>query len=354
MITVAQAEARLVRFQLDRPVGGSGVSFVDVIIVDVVDSDGATGMGFSYVLAADGAVSRQAAQLQLERFVIGQPVLPPQALWKSIVQSFNRTGLGPNLIGLAAIDVAIWDLHSKRRGVPLAVAVGGDPRLTDVYGSGGFTAGQEPRQAADAASRYLARGFKAVKPRVLGDRSDVKLLRAIRDAVGDNHFMLDANEKCDLAAARWLMSLAQEHGALFIEEPIPTSALAGYRALAPSSVAIAAGEHLQQLETFVTLMTERVLSVVQPDLAMIGGITPILDLCVVAGSLGIVVSPHFLPGLFVHLAAAAPNLRWLEDFPLLEPMFEGWPSVTTRGQMEPGSAAGHGLVLCDRYRNSGT
>jgi L-alanine-DL-glutamate epimerase-like enolase superfamily enzyme len=222
--------------------------------------------------------------------------------------------------------------------------------LTDVYGSGGFTAGQEPRLAAAAAERYLSRGFTAVKPRVRGDRSDEALLRAIRDAVGSRHVMVDANEKCDLAAARWLTSLAKDHGALFVEEPLPASALAAYRALVPSSVAIAAGEHFQQLETFVSLMTERALSVAQPDLAMIGGITPVLDLCVVADALGVVVSPHFLPGLLVHLAAVAPNLRWLEDFPLLEPMFDGWPTITAQGQMAPGSSPGHGLVLGDRYR----
>jgi aspartate kinase len=49
---------------------------------------------------------------------------------------------------------------------------------------------------------------------------------------------------------------------------------------------------------------------------------------------GVEVSPHFLPGLFVHLAAALPGLRWLEDFPLLEPLFEGWPHIDSDGIFE--------------------
>jgi L-alanine-DL-glutamate epimerase-like enolase superfamily enzyme len=62
------------------------------------------------------------------------------------------------------------------------------------------------------------------------------------------------------------------------------------------------------------------------------------------------VSPHFLPGLFAHVAAAAPALRWLEEFPLLEPLFEGWPGIDANGMMIASPAPGHGLSLNERYR----
>lgn len=122
--TIERAEASLIRYQLKRAVGGSGVSFVDVIVADLIDSEGVSGLGFSYVLAADGALSCQAAKSHLDQFVRGKPIVPPQALWKLICRSFNRTGLGPNLLGLAAIDVAMWDLYSKRMNMPLAAAMG--------------------------------------------------------------------------------------------------------------------------------------------------------------------------------------------------------------------------------------
>ena len=108
---------------------------------------------------------------------------------------------------------------------------------------------------------------------------------------------------------------------------MPTTALAGYSALAARGVSLAAGEHLQQREAFALLVSQKILAVIQPDLAMIGGLTPVLDLCVLANLMDVVVSPHFLLGLFVHVAAAAPALQWLEDFPLLEPMFEGWSEI---------------------------
>jgi L-alanine-DL-glutamate epimerase-like enolase superfamily enzyme len=311
-----------------------------------------SGLGFSYVLSSDGKLSCQAAVSQIDRFVLGRPLLPPQASWRSICRSFNRTGLGPNLIGLAAIDVAMWDLHAKRLNVPLSTAMGGDIRPIDIYGSGGFTAGQAPSEAAENTARYVGRGYKAVKPRVRGDWSDEAVLVGVRSAIGGaGHVMVDANEKCDVVSARWLLSLARDNGVLFVEEPLPSTALSGYRHLATAGVSLAAGEHFQQREIFSSLMSEKVLSVIQPDLAMIGGLTPVLDLGVLAEAMDVVVSPHFLAGLFVHVGAACPAVRWLEDFPLLEPMFEGWPEAK-EGRLAPGTAIGHGLTLSPRYRRA--
>jgi hypothetical protein len=60
---------------------------------------------------------------------------------------------------------------------------------------------------------------------------------------------------------------------------------------------------------------------------------------------GLTVSPHFLPGLFVHVAAASPAVRWLEQFPLLEPLFDGWPELSPEGTLRPRDAEGHGLSI---------
>jgi L-alanine-DL-glutamate epimerase-like enolase superfamily enzyme len=119
MTKIDRAEASLLHYRLDKPVGGSGVAVVDVVVVDLTDADGVTGLGFSYVLGgAGGEVVLQAARTQLQRHVLGQPAIPPQALWRRIAASFNRTGYGPNLIALAAIDIASWDLEARRRELP--------------------------------------------------------------------------------------------------------------------------------------------------------------------------------------------------------------------------------------------
>jgi L-alanine-DL-glutamate epimerase-like enolase superfamily enzyme len=135
--------------------------------------------------------------------------------------------------------------------------------------------------------------------------------------------MFDANEKCDLASARVLLDAARDEGALFVEEPLPAGAVEGYRALARAGgAAVAAGEHLQGRQAFHAFLSERLVAVIQPGVA-----------------------PHFLPGLFVHLGAAAPAVTWLEDFPLLEPLFDGWPETQRDGTMAPRDVPGHGISL---------
>jgi L-alanine-DL-glutamate epimerase-like enolase superfamily enzyme len=345
---IDHATASLLRYRLDAPVGGSGVSSVDLVIVDLVDADGATGLGFTYVLGSAGSAPvLAAAREQLERHVLGQSIVPPPALWSRVAAGFNRTGFGPNMLALAAIDVAAWDLHARRRGLPLGTAMGGVSRVVPVYGSGGFSATQAPAEAAAAAERHTARGYSAVKPRVRGARSDAPLLEAVCAVVPTHvQVMADANEKCDLPGARRLLDCARGLGLVFVEEPLPAAALEGYRALARAGgAAVAAGEHLQGRGAFLPFITEHLAAVVQPDLAMAGGLTPILEVAVLCEAFDVALSPHFLPGLFVHVAAASPAVTWLEDFPLIEPLFDGWPELSPAGTLEPRAAPGHGLVL---------
>jgi L-alanine-DL-glutamate epimerase-like enolase superfamily enzyme len=346
-----RGRAGLIAYKLPQAVGGSGVAAVDVIVVELVDQDGAQGLGFTYVLGGNGGVVFKAAQEQVARFVDGQTLPPPPALWRKIAASFNRTGAGPNLIALGAIDVAAWDLFARKLKQPLGVAMGGELRAVPVYGSGGFNTVQPPEKAAEIAAEQAARGLTAVKPRVKGARSDADVIAAVRKAIPSQvQVMADANEKCDLTQALWLMSLARDQGLLFVEEPLPAYALEGYRRLTAAGAAIATGEHLQIRASFLPFISERIASVVQPDLAMVGGLTPVLELATLAEAFDAIMSPHFLPGLFAHVAAAAPAIRWLEEFPLLEPLFEGWPDIARDGTMIASSSPGHGLTLAERFR----
>ena len=63
------------------------------------------------------------------------------------------------------------------------------------------------------------------------------------------------------------------------------------------------------------------------------------------------VAPHFLPALFIHLAAAAPGIRWMEDFPLLEPLFADPVGMDANGMIAPPDVPGHGLAWADGVRS---
>ena len=346
---IARAAVRHLRIRFDRPVGGSGVAMVDVIAATLTDADGAEGLGFSYVIGGGGEVPAGIASSLAQRFLAGKPLPAPRIAWRRMAASFDRSGPGPNLVALAALDVALWDLAAKRAGVPLGVALGGEPRAVPVYASGGFRPGEAPGAAAEAAVRATQRGYRGVKPRVNCERADEKLIERVAGILPPGvELMLDANEKGDLTRAPRLLAAAAANGALFVEEPLPAHLLPAWRALrAGASCTLAGGEHLQTMGDFLPFLSEGILGVAQPDLAMMGGLSPCLSVGEVASAFGIAVSPHFLPGLFVHLAAAAPAVTWLEDLPLIEPVFAGWPEMTADGMLSPRDVPGHGLTLAE-------
>ncbi len=337
--------AELLRFPLAGPTGGSGITTVDVIVVDLEDSDGVTGTGFSYVLGGGGTTVLAACRDLLERFVTSQGCIPPPALWRRLAGSLNRLGRGTGYLAIAAIDVAAWDLHARRLGEPLGTALGGEARALPVYGSGGFGPAQDPDDAVARALAYAELGCNAVKLRVAGNHDDIDRMHAVREALPHGiDIMVDASEKLDLARAQWLANECAEINTLWLEEPLLAADIGGYKALAATSpVPIATGEHHQGAVELAPLFDCRALSVVQPDLAMMGGITESLRVARLAEHFGVVVSPHFLPALFVHLAAAAPAVRWLKDFPLLEPLFVDLVEIDDNGAMSPPETPGHGM-----------
>jgi L-alanine-DL-glutamate epimerase-like enolase superfamily enzyme len=345
-VTFAKVTAEHWEFPLSGPTGGSGITAVDVIVVDIEDSDGVTGTGFSYVLGGGGQVVTLAARDMIDRFVSGQDLIPPQALWRRLTGSLNRLGRGVGYLAIAAIDVAIWDLYSKRQGLPLYAALGGTPRSLPVYGSGGFGPSQDPEAAVVRSLEYAEMGCEAVKLRVSGVPADLQRIQAVAEALPDGvDIMADANEKCDITRAQWLCNVLADVNALWFEEPLPAHDINGFATLARNtSVPIATGEHHQGMAELSNLVSERAVSVIQPDLAMMGGITECMRVAQLAEHYNLVVSPHFLPALFIHLAGAAPAIRWMEDFQLLEPMFDAPVKMDTAGKITPSDAPGHGIV----------
>lgn len=330
----------------------SGVAEIDLIACDVVAEDGTEGFGFSYALAGRGAAAACAARVLGGELVAGTRLDHPEAMWRRLRAACNRTGRGPNYVGLAAIDVALWDLHARRLGLPLGAAMGGVPRSVPGYGSGGYRPGEPIDDILAQAARHRAQGFSAVKLRASGSAEDIRTVAAVAASLDPGmRFMMDMNEKGTLPTARALMAAMADQGGFFVEEPLPAHDVEGHRVLARAFPGLTAtGEHLQGVEASLPFLKDGLAAVIQPDLAMMGGLSECLRVARAAELFGVTVMPHFLPGLFVHLAAAAPNVAMLEEFPLLEPLLEGLPQFDDAGMIAPREVPGHGVALTAEAR----
>jgi L-alanine-DL-glutamate epimerase-like enolase superfamily enzyme len=357
MLTIADARAELWRYPR-KPVTPGGSSSMDVLIVYLTSAEGQTGMGFTFVANGRDELPLLAVRSQLEQFCTGKELEHPIALWRRIVLSFTRgvlsfgIGTGPYVAGLTAIDVAAWDLYAKTLGVPIGVAMGGTPRRVPMYGSGGFAHGQDPAEAVARVEEIMRIGFLGAKVRVAGTPHDEKILDAVAERIdGKIDLMMDVNQRGTLSTVTRLLQYAAHVGARFVEEPLPATQHAGFETLSRTSpVPIATGENLHGVPEAAPYLINRWCSVIQPDLAAMGGLTECLRTAQLADHCNVEVAPHFLPGLFVQLAMAVPHVTWLEDYPTIEPLFAWVPDVEPDGHISPPDAPGHGLEFSSDAR----
>jgi L-alanine-DL-glutamate epimerase-like enolase superfamily enzyme len=268
------------------------------------------------------------------------------------------------------LDLALWDLAGKILGAPCWKLLGGLASVARTYASSGTL--RDPAAQADAAERYLAQGFPALKLRFhRGDwRDDVRALEAVRARVGNKlELLVDCNQgwrlpwdtesawtfKDALTVARELERL----GVYWMEEPLHRADREGMRALrAATDVRIAAGEMTRQLHELRDLITGGCVDVLQPDAALVGGITGLRRLAVMAQEHHVTFTPHtWTNGMGVtanaHLVAGLCDAPFMEfpfdppewslerrDFLMLEPL-----RVDAQGCISLGEAPGMGYAL---------
>jgi L-alanine-DL-glutamate epimerase-like enolase superfamily enzyme len=202
------------------------------------------------------------------------------------------------------LDLALWDLAGKITGQPVWKLLGGLSNRVRAYASSGTL--RDPGATAEAAERYLAEGFPALKLRFhRGNwQDDVKALEAVRSRVGNRlELMVDCNQGWRMSwdtEAPWALkdaiAVARELERLdvyWMEEPLHRADYDGMRALRESvDVRIAGGEMTRQAHELRELISRGCLDVLQPDAALVGGITGLRRTAIMAQEHNIVFTPH--------------------------------------------------------------
>ena len=180
----------------------------------------------------------------------------------------------------------------------------------------------DTQELVDDALNAQSLGFAGAKikigrPHLSEDRARLK---AVREAVGDGfEIMVDANQSFSRAEATRRARVLEEFDIAWFEEPLPADdVLEHVRLAASTSVPIAVGESMYSISQFKDYLTLGGASIVQVDVARIGGITPWLKVAHMAEAFNAPVCPHFLMELHVSLVCAIPNAPWLEYIPQLD------------------------------------
>src|SRR3954470_22621331 len=268
------------------------------------------------------------------------------------------------------LEAAVWDLAGRSLDVPCWQLLGGRSERLIAYASSAELLAPDERVARLVALRDA--GIRAVKIRFhhADWRDDVAVVEAVRDAVGpDVELMVDANQgwrmpgdrepRWDVATAAQCAHALEPLGVYWLEEPLRTDDVEGYRALRRrTDLRLAAGEMVRGAHEARDLILRGGVDVVQPDVVLAGGLGGCRRIAALADLCGRAFSPHTWTNGFglvanLHLAAAVSTCPYLEvplDPPGWTPARRDWllggPAVeiAADGTIAPPPGPGLGVV----------
>ena len=316
-------------------------------IVVIYDSDGATGTGYCYTIGTGGLSVIALLKNSLAPALIGKDPACIEAIWRDLLFITHATSVGAiTSLALAAIDTALWDMKCKKANLPLWKAAGGARDKIPVYTTEGGWLHLETPNLVDDALKMQARGFMGAKIKIGNAHisQDYKRLNAVREAVGDGfEIMTDANQSFTLSEAIRRAKMLEEFDIAWFEEPLPADDVGAHRQLlSATSVPIAVGESLYSLSQFKEYLAQDAVSIIQVDVARVGGITPWLKVAHLAEAFNVMVCPHFLMELHISLVCAITNSKWLEYIPQLDTVTQSLMQIKD-GIAQPSNAVGLGV-----------
>jgi len=251
-----------------------------------------------------------------------------QRMWRT---DFERAG-ATVMSGIAAIEIACWDIVGQATGQPVFKLMGGAVReRIKAYANGWYTVERTPAEFHDAARRVIAKGYRALKLDPFGagtselapdeQRRAVALVEAVRDAIGpDNELLVEMHGRFTPATAIAVARELEPYRPSWIEEPVPPENLKALaRVTAQVRIPVATGERIHVRHEFRELFELQAADVVQPDITTVGGILETRKIAAWADAHYVLVAPHNVGGPIstaaaLHVAACTTNFKIQEHF----------------------------------------
>ena len=276
------------------------------VLVLVHGDNGLTGIGESDAppeivrAAIEMAPYNQRAE-GLAGIVTGETVDDPRRLWDAMYARTEWHGrTGATIHAISALDIAIWDLFARSKGVPLHEALGGGrhqrlPAYATIY-----PLEDAPARIAAQVMPLLDRGFRHLKICVDPWWSDPARVRRnlthLRDLVGpERGLMLDvAQEFTRLDQLAPFLGLLEELEFAWIEAPFPLHRVEEHvRLRSATRIPIGVGDlgHTTCKE-FEPFLAADAFDIAQPDLTVFGGFSEALRLVHMLTGSGRRIVPH--------------------------------------------------------------
>ena len=345
----------------------------DMCLVVVTTEDGRQGIGEAK--AAVGATGACASIVtcinnELKPLLIGKSAHNINEIWERLYNGSRdhyalSRGRGFPILGnrgttisaMSGIDIALWDLKGQDLGVPIHTLLGGACRPEmPAYASGGWA---DENAIGDQLKGYCEKGYRAVKMRVgvMDDTvaASVRRVANARKALGDDiKIMADAHGTFSVPEGKQFCKAIEEYNLYWMEEPISPDNKAGCAEVRSyTHTPIAAGESEFTRFDFKELIEHGAADVLQPDSAIVGGISEVVKVASLASTHQLELAPHCWGSIIsfkagVNVAFASPSAVLIEfslgGNPLMYKLCNEPPDVAD-GWVKAPSRPGLGLTL---------
>ncbi|MGT2492855.1 enolase C-terminal domain-like protein [Cupriavidus basilensis] len=291
-----------------------------LVLLDIKTSSGIAGS--AYIFTYTPLVLRGVVQVLKDILPVMESwALEPKANIEALRRRFVLIGT-PGLLdmALAAIDMALWDAHSRVIGLPLVRVLGGTPSRTLAYASFGM---EHPNDAAPLIRSRRTSGLSRHQDQDWVPNPGGKTLRAVRAAralIGtDAKLMVDYNQSLSVPESIRRGEALDEEGIEWIEEPTRYDDFAGHAKIAAAvRTPIQLGENLYGPREVLRSIQQASSDLMMLDLMKIGGVSGWLDASAVCAATAIPVSTHFFQEASAHLQSLTPTAHYLEYFGLAD------------------------------------
>ena len=253
------------------------------------------------------------------QFLIGKDPRHIERIWETLFYKatpYGNTGAARRAI--SSIDMALWDISGKALGAPVWHLLGGTCRdQVPVYCTGGIE-GLTQEKIHQSVGRLIERGWKAAKlpafhmSEVWYETHDPsekflsryatleeiahgkKIMGWVREAAGnDLDVGIDNHPLWDVHGATRVVRAMEPYDLMFFECPMIEDSVEPWAALARDCrVPLMCGEYSQSRFQLLPFIERNIVSIVNPDLAWVGGITEIKRIGIIANTHGVAVAPH--------------------------------------------------------------
>jgi len=323
-VKITSIKSHVLRYELEDELGYSQQYYKHrtAHLVEIETDENITGWGECFGPGNIALANKFIVEKVIQPLIKGENPTNKEYIWHKVYNSLRDSGQkGMPIQALSGIDIALWDILSKKANLPLYQLLGGKcNNQIPVYGYGMMLQEKPVEQLIELfqkeAKEIKEKNFKAMKMKIgIGPKNDLKLVKAVREAIGDDYkLMVDANHAYNLSDALKVGKGLDEMNIYWFEEPVAPEDYEGYKELKKKlNTNIAGGEAEFTKYGWNQLIKNRCVDIAQPEVCGLGGITEYLKISALAQSNFIPIINHVWGtalsiAINLHLLTAMPDM----------------------------------------------